>query len=401
MTFRVRHSYGQTDRCPHPQPEQVLTVRGHHTRSLIAALTSLLMSLLVLEGIARIALRGDDKNLPHAFLGADDQEYAGWRERGHSNGVDLGGFAISDPLLGWRPRPAARVTISKPDSYTFTAAIEKHGLRAVETVSQQKAPGVTRIGVFGCSQTFGQGVQDHETYSARLGHSLPATEVLNFGVPGYGTDQMLLYYETFGRKFDLDVVLIAFAWFHLPRNIAGFHFFAKPRFVLDDSGHLSLLGVPVPTAQDLLDQEWHTPWPVTLADDSVLLRWTWRRLENAREREIYNPGGSAWQLTRALLRRFVTVARDARSRVVIVNLPEDGHPELDKHLEALASTLNVELVNLRDTFDRLATQGIDYRLPNDEHFNQIGHATVAEALTRYLSIHDEGTSRESHQGRAD
>jgi hypothetical protein len=361
-------------------------------RSVFAVLTSVVMTLMLLEGAARLALHGEEKDLPHAFLGSDDEERARWLERTRSTGVDLGGITIPDRVLGWRLRPAAHVTMTKPNSYTFTASTEKHGLRAVDAVSDHKSPGVTRIGVFGCSQSFGQGVQDDETYSAHLAQLIPGTEVLNFGVPGYGTDQMLLSYETFGRQFDLDVVLIAFAWFHLPRNLATFHFFAKPRFVLDESGNVELVGVPVPTPEELLDQEWQTSRLITLADESILLRWSWLRLENTRERGIYNPSGPAWLLTRALLHRFVTAARDAGSRVIILNLPDQGHRTLDSHLEALASTMHVEFVNLHDTFDRLSADGIEYRLPNDEHLNPIGHATVAEALARYVSMRDTDSS---------
>ena len=99
---------------------------------------------------------------------------------------------------------------------------------------------MTRIAVFGCSQTFGSGVEDDETFSARLAVSLRGVEVLNFGVHGYGTDQMLLRWEREGVAYAPDVVVLAFAYYHLDRNITGFRFYAKPHFILEPGGALRL-----------------------------------------------------------------------------------------------------------------------------------------------------------------
>ena len=61
--------------------------------------------------------------------------------------------------------------------------------------------------VIGDSFAFGWGVSDSQTYSARLEAALPALEVINLGVGGYGTDQMLLMLREEGLRYAPDLVI--------------------------------------------------------------------------------------------------------------------------------------------------------------------------------------------------
>lgn len=94
------------------------------------------------------------------------------------------------------------------------------GFRGQENVSEIKPSGVYRILVLGDSMTFGWGVEDKETFSAVLERNLNVFakttnkdfkfEVLNGGfIGGYGQDGFYAYYNSFGQKFQPDMVIVS------------------------------------------------------------------------------------------------------------------------------------------------------------------------------------------------
>jgi hypothetical protein len=79
-----------------------------------------------------------------------------------------------------------------------------------------KAPDVYRVLVLGDSFMAGMQVGDNEIFASVLAESLAAkgmqrrVEVINFGVPSYGTDQEYLSLREFGLAYRPDLVLLAF-----------------------------------------------------------------------------------------------------------------------------------------------------------------------------------------------
>jgi len=83
----------------------------------------------------------------------------------------------------------------------------------------QKAPHTLRIAFLGDSFTCGEQVEENEVFVRRVGESLHGTlhrpvECLNFGIGGYDTQQEVLCYESFVRKYHPDVVVLEM----YPRN---------------------------------------------------------------------------------------------------------------------------------------------------------------------------------------
>lgn len=92
------------------------------------------------------------------------------------------------------------------------------GFRDTENVSESKPVGIYRILILGDSMTFGWGVEDGETFSAVLERNLNIFskttnqnikfEVANGGfLGGYGPDGFYAYYNSFGKKFQPDMVI--------------------------------------------------------------------------------------------------------------------------------------------------------------------------------------------------
>jgi lysophospholipase L1-like esterase len=132
----------------------------------------------------------------------------------------LGNFAQSallqrseDPEVCLELKPGVELTYTgwlarvKPS----TMRVNTHGARGPEIPVARK-PGSLRIAALGDSFTFGQGVEEEETFVAALGRRLAIekipNEILNFGVPGHGTPQAVAHVRKDVLWTQPDVVLL-------------------------------------------------------------------------------------------------------------------------------------------------------------------------------------------------
>ena len=78
-----------------------------------------------------------------------------------------------------------------------------------------------RILALGDGFTSGIGVHDKDTFAKQLERELNGQsrapqsagyEVINCGVPGYGTHEQRLFFELFGTKYQPDIVLVTMGW---------------------------------------------------------------------------------------------------------------------------------------------------------------------------------------------
>jgi hypothetical protein len=205
-----------------------------------------------------------------------------------------GSFLGADDRLGWTIRPNRRTD----DGLYFSSA---EGLRSAEpgiALADRKAR--QRVALVGDSFTFGLEVSFEQTWGARLGHALgPDVQVLNFGVDGYGVDQVYLRYARDVRLWRPDVVILGLITHDLFRSMAVYTFvsfpgwpfpFAKPRFVaIGESGipplardgeRLALLNVPLPSPEAILKTPSIADLPFIEYDRGYRAEdWTWHPLD--------------------------------------------------------------------------------------------------------------------------
>ncbi|MDB2407452.1 hypothetical protein N9W17_02845 [Jannaschia sp.] len=91
-----------------------------------------------------------------------------------------------DPVLGWALTPLHGVT----------PAFRKDIVQRIDADGWRFVPGRPadgpRVGLYGCSFTYGTGLADTETFSALLQQARPGLRVVNRGIGGHGTVQNLL-----------------------------------------------------------------------------------------------------------------------------------------------------------------------------------------------------------------
>lgn len=240
-----------------------------------------------------------------------------------------------DPELGWIPKGSTRI------GYRRHAPLEGAAIAA-----------------FGDSFTFGDEVGDSETWEARLAKRL-GSDVLNYGVGGYGIDQALLRYEAYLPSAPRRHVILAFISENINRNVnvyRKFYYpktaatFTKPRFVMSAS-RLTLKPNPVQALQDRdrladggfirklgSDDYWfnHRHLPTLRFPYTRLLfdRLFWRQLlpggrvnpsdlDAAPDFTLWTDA-AARDLTIAIFERFVTDAIRHGDVPVILHLPVEG-----------------------------------------------------------------------------
>jgi hypothetical protein len=148
--------------------------------------------------------------------------------------ADAGGpLTRRDPDLGWTLKPDVAWPVGSAP-WENGLSTNAAGFRDAPH-AEAKAPGAYRIAVLGDSFVFGSGVAQDAILTRRLAaHLGPGFEVVNLGVPGYGTDQELLTLRRWGRKFSPDLVLVGFFWNDLMENVSDrIYGLPKPRFTLE------------------------------------------------------------------------------------------------------------------------------------------------------------------------
>ncbi len=113
-------------------------------------------------------------------------------------------LTLDDRELRFRLAPGFRAEVDGIDY-----RVNSRGLRGAE-VDARKPDGKQRVLLVGDSYAFGLGVTEGDAIAAQLQSLLPATEVLNLGVPGYQTRQEALLLQRVGFELAPDLVILLY-----------------------------------------------------------------------------------------------------------------------------------------------------------------------------------------------
>lgn len=369
--------------------EQTIRVTGPVTKepmhAWIGKLFILVFTALVcMEGGSRLVLAINP--LRRRVAGFDDASYRlQWIKLHREHREWTGPFAAYHPTRGWALKSGIQ------DLRVFDGTIlntNSRGLRGNAEYNYERTPGKQRIAVLGDSFTFGAEVADSATYARYLESHIPDTEALNFGVQGYGHDQMLLYLKEEGVKYHPDIVILGFTYIDIYRNIESFFAYAKPRFKSLPGG-LQLTNVPVPTPERVLAEEPYRPKSLDIL--SILkekLRWTVGKNE-----------ADARETTELLLDEIVKTTRSIGAVPVIVYLPvnEEIEPlrqfgittyspavaDREQYLQGICDKEKLACLFLRPRFREEVAKGVD--LHPRGHWNATAHSIAGEEIKDFLS----------------
>jgi hypothetical protein len=257
-----------------------------------------------------------------------------------------------DPDLGWAPVPNASAEFS--GSRTVSVRNNSIGLRDIE----HDRGGRPKILFIGDSFTWGFDVETKDRFTEILRTRMPQADIVNAGVPGYGTDQEYLLLEKIWDTIKPDVVVLIYCSDNDRGDNASnmrYDGYYKP-YLEQADGRWQFHGQPVPKSRR-----------VYFADD-VLVRNVWlARVAVSAWVQATNPRITVPDPTEhlvAMMRDFVQ-ARGAK--FVVGEQKREHDPKLAPFLDAQG--IPNTAFDAAESFD-------DFGF----HWTPEGHVTVADAL---------------------
>ena len=331
----------------------------------MACITALL-TLGALEAVVRLGGETDDAG-KFSFMGHALEPYAPplKRARRAFSIYQNQSAYVYDEMLGWTIRPNITDEVTWQEEPFTTNSV---GLRSRREYSQRPPPDTLRIALFGDSFTAGDEVSDDETWGhqleMRLNQAGIRTEVLNFGVNGYGMDQAFLRWQKVGRDYAPDMVIFGFHPEDLNRNVNIFTVlyynrgaFSKPRFILTAGGGLELLNSPPIPPEQIIDAlESFGSHPLAQHEyyyrsrDAVSRWWSFSRLasflhaaltkDGEDSPETIGPASERGMLGKAIVDAFADDVRARKAEFFALYLPNrddlrralDGEPQSHQFL---------------------------------------------------------------------
>lgn len=330
-------------------------------------LVIVLITAVLLEGIFRIMVRETESGLwvmPVVVPYGESELFE--RSRRAIGGAHPGPmfwrstFFIYDPELGWTVGKS-RAT---PDGMY---ASSEEGLRSHSPgIRLRDARPRARVALIGDSNVFSLEVPYQESWAFYLQELLgDNTQVLNFGVDGYGIDQMYLRYHRDVRPWHPDAVLVGFIEHDLWRTMVVYPFLSeawpgilvKPRFN-DRLPVPELLNMPLPTPEEILSVRTAKELPY-LAHDPWSTRNWW----------------TSWVGEGPLFLRVVNTL------VPHADLPDPRFSE-----DAVAALNARLLVRMRDTMARDGVTPIFVFLPSGNSTGALTRRTLQLAQLSYSDV---------------
>ncbi len=281
-----------------------------------------------------------------------------------------------DALLGWKLKPNCTNAAMFPGLIVHTNA---QGLRGIVDYNLIKSPDKKRIAIIGDSFTFGHDAGDDQTYPYILQQHLTQTEIMNFGVSGYGLDQILLSLKQKVSLYKPDLVVLGFVYADDYRGLVSFRFGrSKPRYELIN-GHLHLMNVPVPTMAKIRSDEFFKP---KLLDLLSILYYKFLPPSYLKKQRD--------QLTSATLDEMIRTVQDMGTDIVLVdiytplemaNLHQHEPKEGEKFFLNYCRKHKVPYILTRPYFEKAINEGVT--LTKNVHWDKVGNAIIAEAIKEY------------------
>ena len=237
----------------------------------------------------------------------------------------------------------------------------------------------------GCSFTFGQGLNDEDTWPWLVQERLPQYQVLNTGVGGYGTDQALMAAERalLHAGGTARLVVLGFGDFQIERNrttqgmIYRQYPMGKPLFLASGSG-LESRG---------LVRFWY---PGSLPDHSVLFMHVTNRMANLVNRIPSHEG--AREVTARLMEEFSKRFEKQGAQLAVLVLPHAGDqpPQSKADRAFIVQRLHkAGIATLEPDFPRLPDGRLDadrFMIPSDEvHPNREYNMLVADRVVKWVN----------------
>jgi hypothetical protein len=299
----------------------------------------------------------------------------------------VGEYPEQDLRFGWTlPPDTAYEHVSPTGSQEFlvTYIINGAGFRDEREFTCDSSR--VTIAFLGDSFTFGYGVEGDETFARLIEQQLAGTRSYNFGVPGYGIDQMYLTLRHYGKELRPRLVLLALIRDDMTRSLSAYRIrdslFAQR--LAGTRGWLSkpLFGIRDDSLTILTEADRPNRLFRFIRDRSRILEG-WRRATD--RLDMRYPVSARWKLNQRLLEATRDLTAELGADFLVVRIPELREIESGPSPIPLFQRKFEEMgIHYLDLGEALPERPDTLFYPKDGHLNVRGHRFAADRILEYL-----------------
>lgn len=276
------------------------------------------------------------------------------------------------PYLGYAPKQGTVIssckTLGGDTLYCAQYTIDAQGLRVMPQWPEAQA----HLLFFGCSYTYGEGVNDTEAFTYQIAEKLPNHQAYNYGYSGYGPQQMLAQWQ----------------WGNIPQQVTQpeglmvytllsehVHRAAGAPYYLQSWGssspHYALVGDSlVYYPNHMAWRWWHTNWQRFLGWSGLGGLFT--KVEPYTADDV--------TLTVAILKKSKEyyLAAFPQGRFIVMVPPQ----QVDTTLLAAIKSAGIEVLDLSARYPLEAP----YIIEGDGHPSPAGHRLLADSISTWMSL---------------
>ena len=240
------------------------------------------------------------------------------------------------------------------------------------------------IGVFGDSYVFGT-TEDGQRFPDQLAALLPDNRLLNYGVAGYGFDQIVLSFEAHAERLSGSTALVGVLTNDLDRSVLSVRSGPKPYFTSDDEG------LTLHTDHIVSHEDYFATHPVR----PLSYLWTYLRINIPRhwkvwvKKEPWNCELSEKESINSALFSRLKASCDAHNidcQVVLFHNPEQVTQPPDWRSELVhreTERVGLPLIDTREETLNALGEGVAF-YGNDRHPSAEGNRLLAERVLSAL-----------------
>jgi len=300
-------------------------------------------------------------------------------------------FFTYDAELGWTVGPNRH-----GGDGLYYSSVE--GIRSAKPdVSYAAETPKYRVALIGDSNAFSLEVSFEDSWGYQLGRVLGSeVQVLNFGVDGYGIDQIYLRYLRDVRPWHPRVVVVGFIQHDLMRSMAVYPFVSlgwpryltKPRFDLSDGG-MVIVNRPLPTPAEIARATAPADLPFIAYDPGFVdQEWEWRFDRGPVLLRFVTSLSPRWPHTPPLGRADTQALNSRLLNELVGAIERDGARPMLVYLphwigsdELALSTLQRSGLPYRNMTECLTDVPADQRrVPSGGHYTGIANTALAECV---------------------
>lgn len=251
---------------------------------------------------------------------------------------------------------------------SFRVSTDANGLRA-PLHAEKKPAGAYRVMTLGCSTTFGWGVDDAETYPARLesilGEGGHPVEVINGGQPGYSSFQGLWLWDRSLNRYAPDVVIFGY----LVQDSREVAYSDRSQAVYQHEGDF--------LKKNLL---YHSKLYLFVRD--LIDRWRSEAKDTVKQSPRIPPEEYVENI-----RAFKKLVEDAGAKFVLFGYPLERSGYTEGHrriLHAAATELDVPIHDPQPEMEKRTASETLYFPQDRGHANAAGNDAIAQGMAQFL-----------------